>query len=54
MKGTGKLTQIPWFLKKNFENEDLDTNRVYSESVSRISFKDQILLEKNNFGSCIG
>ena len=39
MKGTGQLTKVPWFLKKTFEKEGVDTSRVFtSESVSIISF----------------
>ncbi|WP_305982056.1 DUF5686 and carboxypeptidase regulatory-like domain-containing protein [Roseivirga thermotolerans] len=40
MKGTGQLTQVPWFLRKTLEKEGVDTSRVFtSESVSEIRFK---------------
>ena len=40
MKGTGQLTKVPWFLKKQFEKEGVDTSRVFtSESVSEIYFE---------------
>lgn len=40
MKGTGQLTQVPWFLKKTLKKEGVDTTRVFtSESVSEISFQ---------------
>lgn len=40
VKGTGQLTQVPWFLKKTFEKEGVDTSQVFtSESVSEIYFE---------------
>lgn len=40
MKGTGQLTKVPWFLRKQLEKEGVDTSRVFtSESVSEIYFE---------------
>ena len=40
VKGTGQLTQVPWYLKKTFENEGVDTSQVFtSESVSEIYYE---------------
>lgn len=39
LKGTGKLTDAPFFMKKTLEKEGLNLNEAYtSESVSRITF----------------
>jgi hypothetical protein len=40
LKGTGELTDAPFFMKKELEKEGVKLNEAYtSESVSRISFK---------------
>jgi hypothetical protein len=40
MKGTGQINKVPWFLRKTFENEGIDTSQVFtSESVSEIFFE---------------
>lgn len=40
IKGTGSITNIPWFVRKRLAKEGIDTSQVFtSESVSEINFK---------------
>lgn len=40
LKGTGKLTKIPWLARRAIAKEGVDTSRVFtSESISEVSFK---------------
>ncbi|MCC5930061.1 MAG: carboxypeptidase-like regulatory domain-containing protein [Cyclobacteriaceae bacterium] len=47
IKGTGKLTNAPFFLRKKLKEEGLNLNEAYtSESVSRITFKQPNTVEE--------
>ncbi|MFY0591382.1 DUF5686 and carboxypeptidase regulatory-like domain-containing protein [Roseivirga sp.] len=40
MKGTGRITKVPWLLKRTFQKEGIDTSQVFtSESVSEIMYE---------------